>query len=209
MNMTDLLNYLFSFVILTSKSFNIDESHSLKHSMDVFYYANKIYEDELNKFPLLENHRNIIYTSSILHDMCDKKYMNEDFGLERISDYMKDKINDTELDVTLKIISTMSYSTVKKDGFPDLGEYQTAYNIVREADLLASYDFDRCINYQMLKNNQDYDKSFLDATNLFNNRVFKYRDDNLFLLDYSKCLSLKLEHSAIKRVKFLSKIVKL
>ena len=207
--MVDLLNYLFSFVIITSKNFNIDESHSLKHSMDVFYYSNKIYEDELNKFPALKDQRNIIYTSSILHDMCDKKYMDEEFGLERIYDYMKNKISNDELDMTLKIISSMSYSTVKKNGFPDLGEYQTAYNIVREADLLTSYDFDRCINYQMLKNNQNYEKSFLDATNLFNNRVLKYRNDNLFLLDYSKCSSLKLEHSAIKRIKFLSKITSL
>ena len=36
-----------------------------------------------------------------------------------------------------------------KNGFPDMGEYQTAYNIVREADLLCAYDFDRCMIYQM------------------------------------------------------------
>jgi len=32
----DLLNYLFNFVIITSKLFDIDESHSLKQSMDVY-----------------------------------------------------------------------------------------------------------------------------------------------------------------------------
>jgi GTP-binding protein HflX len=30
----------------------------------------------------------------------------------------------------------MSYSTVQKRGFPKLGEYQRAYHVVREADLL-------------------------------------------------------------------------
>jgi HD superfamily phosphodiesterase len=203
----DLLNYLFTFVILTSKKFNIDESHSLKHSMDVFYYSNKIYESELTKFPELKIHKNIIDTSAILHDMCDKKYMDESEGLENISKYMKNKISDDELDIVLKIISTMSYSTVKKNGFPDLGLYQTSYNIVREADLLTSYDFDRCINFQMLKNNENYEKSFHDARNLFNKRMFKYNDDNLFLLDYSKSLSIKLENSAIKRINFLSKVL--
>ena len=46
----------------------------------------------------------------------------------------------------------MSYSKVNKNGFPELGNYQLCYNIVREADLLASYNIDRCIIYQMIKN---------------------------------------------------------
>ena len=29
----------------------------------------------------------------------------------------------------------MSYSKVKKSGFPDMNEFQTAYHIVRESDL--------------------------------------------------------------------------
>jgi hypothetical protein len=45
------------------------------------------------------------------------------------------------------IISKMSYSKVKSNGFPCIGPFQTAYNIVREADLLSDYDFYRCIIY--------------------------------------------------------------
>ena len=41
---TNLLNKLFAFVVITSKQFNIDESHSLGHSLKVFNYANKIYD---------------------------------------------------------------------------------------------------------------------------------------------------------------------
>jgi len=203
----ELLNYLFNFVIITSKLYDIDESHSLKHSMDVYYLSNKIYESEVANNKYLSGHVNIIKTSSILHDMCDKKYMNEKEGLDRISHYMKDKITDTELDISLKIISTMSYSTVKKNGFPNLGEYQLAYNIVREADLLSSYDFDRSVMYKMLKNNYNYEKSFIDAVNLFENRVYKYHDDNLFFTDYSKRLSKELLLSSIKRINNLKKFV--
>jgi HD superfamily phosphodiesterase len=203
----ELLNYLFNFVIITSKLYDIDESHSLKHSMDVYYLSNKIYESEVANNKYLSGHVNIIKISSILHDMCDKKYMNEKEGLDRISHYMKDKITDTELDISLKIISTMSYSTVKKNGFPNLGEYQLAYNIVREADLLSSYDFDRSVMYKMLKNNYNYEKSFIDAVNLFENRVYKYHDDNLFFTDYSKRLSKELLLSSIKRINNLKKFV--
>lgn len=205
----DLFNNLFSFVVITSKLFNIDESHALKHSMDVFYLSNKIYQSELDKNPWLNKHKNIIDISAILHDMCDKKYMDESIGINRISEYMKGKISDNELEISLQIISTMSYSTVKKNGFPILNEYQLAYNIVREADLLASYDFDRCIMYKMLKNNESYEKSFIDARELFINRVYKYNDDNLFVTDYSKKISNKMHLNAIKRINNLTKILKI
>lgn len=205
----ELLNYLFNFVILTSKLFNIDESHALKHSMDVYYFSNKIYESELANNTFLNNHKNIIDICAIVHDMCDKKYMDEKIGIERISEYMKDKITHDELDIMIKIISTMSYSTIKKNGFPELGEYQLAYNIVREADLLASYDFDRCIMYQMLKNNDNYKDSFMNAKKIFDNRVFRYSEDKLFTTDYSINLSNKLHKSALKRINNLSKIHKL
>ena len=204
----DFLNYLFNFVILTSKLFNIDESHAVKHSMDVYYFSNKIYESELLNNSFLIEQKKIIDTSAILHDMCDKKYMNEQFGLERISEYMKDKITDEELDISLKIISTMSYSTIKKNGFPDHGKYQLAYNIVREADLLASYDFDRCIIYQMLKNNDNYFDAFFNAKELFEKRVFTYNSDKLFSTNYSKNLSLKLHKTSLKRIKNLMRFIK-
>lgn len=203
----DLFNYLFNFVIFTSRLFNIDESHSLKHSMDVFYLSNKIYESELGNNSDLSNHKNIIDTVSILHDMCDKKYMDEQEGIKRITDYLDGKLPKKDIDISIKIMSTMSYSTIKKYGFPDLGEYQLAYNIVREADLLASYDFDRCIMYQMLKNNEPYDKSFNDALNIFDNRVFKYTDDKLFTTKYAQNLSKDLHNKALKRISSLNKML--
>ena len=205
----ELLNYLYNFVIITSKLFNIDESHALKHSMDVYYFSNKIYESELLNNTYLVDYKKIIDTSAILHDMCDKKYMDEKMGLDRISKYMDGIITKDELDISLKIISTMSYSTVKKNGFPNLGVHQLAYNIVREADLLASYDVDRCIMFQMLKNNDNYEESFINAKKIFESRVFKYNDDKLFLREYSIKLSKKLHISSLKRINNLSRMHKI
>ena len=233
----NLLNKLYNFVIITSKLFNIDESHSITHSMNVYYYANKIYNYEhKNKVNItemnrsfsgdsslfsgvspkenttLEKHKNIIDVSAILHDMCDKKYMDEKIGIERINNFiqteLKTEITNPELDIIKKIISTMSYSTIKKNGFPDLQEYQLAYNIVREADLLTSYDFDRCIIYNMIRNNNNYEESFKDALNVFENRVFKYHDDNLFFTKYSLIESHKLKIDAINRIKVLKNIIR-
>ena len=103
----------------------------------------------------------------------------------------------------------MSYSTVKKNGFPNLQEYQLAYNIVREADLLTSYDFDRCIIYNMMKNNNNnYYESFDDALNLFENRVFKYHEKKLFITKYGLKESYILKNNAINRIKTLKKFIK-
>lgn len=200
-----LYNTLFNYVILTSKIYNIDETHSLKHSMDVFYYANKLYESELIKKPYLIDQKIIIDTSAILHDMCDKKYINEKIGIEQIKNYFSPYILENDLDIVLKIISTISYSKVIKNGFPDLNEYQTAYNIVREADLLASYDYERCIMYQIYKNNNSYTEAVILSKKLFEERMFKYNKNNLFKLDYSKKLSVELHMDALKKMNLIDR----
>ena len=199
-----LLTKLFNYVLLTVSKYNIDESHGLSHAMDVLICANKIYNIESANNPTIKHHEKIIYVSSILHDMCDKKYMDQKQGIDDINDFilsLKDEqdiniITDSEKDVINKIVTTMSYSYVKQNGFPNLGEYQTAYNIVREADLLCAYDFDRCMIYQMYKKQFSLEDSYLDAVTLFDNRMFKHYDDGLLLTEYAKNNYLFLEHSS-------------
>jgi len=50
----NLVNHLFCYFIKTSKDYNIDESHALKHSIDVYRFANKIYDSEVKYNPYLE-----------------------------------------------------------------------------------------------------------------------------------------------------------
>ena len=209
MNFVNLINQAFRFVIQTSVEYNIDESHSLKHSLEVFNYANTIYESEVVKFPQLENHREIISLASIVHDMCDKKYMNEDLGVANMYKYMKDYISPEDLEIVSCIIKTMSYSKVKKNGYPDFGEYQLAYHIVRESDLLAAYDLDRCIIYRMMHGNFNYTDALVESKNLFENRILNYRKDKLFITSYSKNKSLLLHKNAIKDVEKLNSLLKI
>jgi len=204
-----LLTKLFNFVLLTSAKYNIDESHGLSHSMDVLHNAHKIYENEVPLNPYLLQQENIILTSAALHDMCDKKYMNEYEGIKLIEDFLKDKLDNEEIEITKKIITTMSYSTVKKNGFPSLGVYQHAYHIVREADLLSAYDFDRCMIYNMNKSNSTIEYAFNDSYNLFQNRVLKHNKDGLLLTDYSIRKSHILENKAITRIDQWRKILKI
>ena len=57
----NLLSKLFHFVLLTVKKHNIDESHGLKHSMDILTTANNIYEQEVVKYPFLRVTSSILY----------------------------------------------------------------------------------------------------------------------------------------------------
>lgn len=207
MSFINIVNHAFNYVLKTSNVLNIDESHGIKHSMDVYNIANKIYENEVINCPYLKEQREIIYVSAILHDMCDKKYITEKTGLDMIKNHMNTCMTTANLDIVGNIISTMSYSKVKTNGYPDLGEYQMAYHIVREADLLSAYDIDRCIIYGIYKDNINYDEALKRAIILFNKRVLNYRRDDLFITNYSKIESIKLHLKAVNDIDILKKIL--
>ena len=200
LHLSPLINRAFQYVGETINKYHMDESHGLKHSMEVFGYAKRIYKSELKENPFLEEQQEIIFIAAIGHDMCDKKYMDEIEGVKKYKEYMSDIMRPEDLEIVGKIISTMSYSKVKVNGFPDLGEYQLAYHIVREADLLAAYDIDRCIMYTMHRDKCDYTTALSEAFELFDYRVFKMRQDKLFKTAYSKKESLKLHKKAEKDV---------
>jgi len=200
------LNNLFAFVLYMSKKYNIDASHSETHSMDVLHFANSIYESEISLYPILKQQTDVIYTAAVLHDMCDKKYMNTDEGLDEIQKYFENEINENDLSHAKNIMKTMSYSYVKKNGYPDLGDYQMAYNLVREADLLSSYDFDRSIIYHLNKGNT-LTESYSNALDLFENRVFKYNSDKLLTYDYSIRISKILTSQAHSRINSWNRIL--
>jgi len=207
MSLINIINHAFNYVVKTSNVLNIDESHGLKHSMDVYNIASKIYENEVINSPYLKEQREIIYVSAILHDMCDKKYITEKTGLDMIKNHMNTCMTSSNLDIVGNIISTMSYSKVKSNGYPDLGDYQLAYHIVREADLLSAYDIDRCIIYGMYKDNINYQEALIRAIILFNKRVLNYRSDELFVTNYSKIESIKLHLKAVNDIDILKKIL--
>jgi HD superfamily phosphodiesterase len=202
------LNQLFAFVLMMTKKYNIDYSHSEGHSMDVLRHAEENLKSQLVLFPYLENQTNVIYSAAILHDMCDKKYMKQEDGVQEIEQFLKKeiKMDLEEIHYTKRIMETMSYSTVKKQGFPDLGKYQTAYNVVREADLLTSYDFDRSIIYHLNRGN-DLTNSYQNALEIFNNRVFNYNSDKLLLSEYAKKQSQILTLKALKQMTTWNRIL--
>lgn len=205
-----ILSKIISFVVTTTAKFGIDESHGLSHSLQTLFYANRIYEQEVDKRGYIKPHERIIYISAAIHDMCDKKYMDESTGIANIVDYLNTihvgQLNKTpvlykyEVDAISKIIGSMSYSKVKQHGFPILCEFQTAYHIVRESDLLAGYDFDRSMIYNIYTKNSTLEEAYQDARELFTTRVLKQIDDKLFFTDYGRSESAILHSEAIDRM---------
>ena len=199
---------IYNFIVNRCIKLNIDESHAVKHSMDVLKYSQKIVNEELLIYPEIENQKKIIYTSAMLHDMCDGKYMDEKKGLNDIEDFIVSiNYDKNEIDIILKIISTMSYSKVKKNGFPDLKEYQKSYHIVREADLLSGYDVERCIVYGMIGRNMDYIESCIATKELYEIRMAKQIEDNLFTTKFGLEEAKKLDIENKLRLKELDDLL--
>lgn len=200
-----LINQLFKFVIRTSALYNIDESHALKHSMDVYQYANTIFHQEVIKNPYLKDQKSIIDSCAILHDMCDNKYVDETIGLKNINDFLTNKFPQEEIDTINQIIQTMSYSKVKEQGYPIIPKYQDAYHIVRQADLLAAYDIDRAIIYGMMVKGQSYEESLSESIQLFDKRVLQHITDNLFYHESAIEIGKKLHREAELKINELRK----
>jgi HD superfamily phosphodiesterase len=199
-----ILGELFQYVIAISTKYGIDESHSLGHSMRVFQFANKIAAEEplyKNHPVLFMEHQPIIHAAAILHDTCDKKYRDEREGLAELGNFLQPMMTDIQVSITIDIINTMSYSKVTKYGMPDLGFYQTAFNVVREADLLDAYDFDRSMIYHMNRSKKPIEDAYTNAHELFQNRVLRHMDDGLLLTQYAIRSHPELSQNAILRMR--------
>ena len=100
--------------------------------------------------------------------MCDSKYVDNNMDeLDKINSFLlENKYHHSDVSTICKIIDSMSYSKVCKFGFPNLKEYQTAYHIVREADLLCGYDFNRAILFGVHQHNLSYTDSFYESKNI-------------------------------------------
>lgn len=201
------ISHLVNYIATTSIKEGIDSSHGLPHSLDVIRRASDIFHNVKWSYPVIIPQERIILTAAGIHDMCDGKYMNEKEGIQNIELFLQDKLEPYEIDVAIQIITTMSYSKVKKTGFPYLGNYQIAYHIVREADLLAAYDFERAMIFNINKHNGDLLTAYENASELFYSRVLRHHDDNLFVTDYSKILSHKLHDNALNQMDIWKRII--
>ncbi len=186
------------FIKDTCDKFNIDEGHGLDHSKKILYYCTEL----VPYYELSQNQLLIIELAALLHDMCDKKYMNESEGIIRIEDFLKDTLNIEKIIIgdIETIILNMSYSKVIKNGHPDftyMKHIEIPYHIVRNADLLCAYELERCMEYQKRSGGnrrECLEKMFA----IYENRVAKQITDGFINLEPAIKIARELEERCKK-----------
>ncbi len=185
------------FIIETCKLFNIDDSHGLDHAIKTLLWSLRIGKD----INLSYHESMIIQLSCLLHDMCDKKYMDETYGVSRIRTFLTEtlKLDPGIIERVIFIITTMSYSKVIKNGYPDFrGDLpvERCYHIVRNSDLLESYDPERCIGYHVRCGGTRKD-GIIRMFEIFDNRVLRLIDNGYINLEPAKDYALELHIKAL------------
>jgi len=193
----NMLDQVIDFIKETCILFNIDDSHGLDHSIKTLLWSLQISKDiQINYCE-----SQVIQLSCLLHDMCDKKYMDEKFGVNRIRIFLSEKMKFDPgiVERVIFIITTMSYSKVIKQGYPDFrGDSRTelCYHIVRNSDLLGSYDPERCISYHVRcgGTREDGIKRMFE---IFENRILLLLVNNYINLDSAKKYAVGLHEKAL------------
>jgi len=206
------LNKIFKFITATCNLYKIDESHGIRHSMDILRISKNIVDEEIIKCPYLFNKEHIIYTSALLHDMCDDKYFKNNDGSDNIFNFLKENnYVENDIDDIMRIINTMSYSKVKKYGYQfkenESEEFIKMYHIVRESDLLCAYEVERCLLYDLHMRNNPFTVSFKRADELFQTRMLKHFDDNLFTTNYALREGRNMHNDAQERLDEIKKMI--
>jgi hypothetical protein len=189
------LDSIIRFIEKTCILFNIDEGHGLPHARTILFYCHKM----IPYYNLDERQQLTIEIAALLHDMCDKKYMNESEGIIRIEDFLlkhlglpKIVVGDIET-----IILKMSYSKVQKNGYPDftyMKYLEIPYHIVRIADLLCAYELERCMEYQ--KRSGGNRKECLEKMfEIYENRISKHIEDGLINIEPAIEIARSLEET--------------
>jgi len=65
---------------------------------------------------------------------------------------------------------------------------------------LAAYDFDRCMAYLLNKSVGSVEETFIEACELFEQRIFKHEEDGLFVTDYAKNNHMHLQSTTLEQM---------
>lgn len=195
-----------------SIKYKIDESHNEIHSKEVLYYGGQLIKD----YHLTETEKKILILGCLFHDVVDKKYLKEnDNPQELLEEMLKEIEKDEQIikDTTL-FINNMSYSkTVHFDEHlepyfvqPESVLHHThnhIYHLIRNADLLSSYNLRRAFLYYYYKYPYlPFEDVLKDVIVLYFNRMKKLRSNNILDIMNKNCdiLSKELEKECEVRI---------
>lgn len=160
--------------------------------------------NELNDID--EKERKITLYAAALHDTCDSKYTPLEDSVNEISYFLRSQSWPLdEIIALIDIVTTMSYSKLKKSmlldkhDYPNHGKWQRAYHVARHADLLEGYIVARCVLYnQHMFPEKTEDEHWERAVELFSKRVFTYVSEGWIFLPCALKMAKALEQEAIR-----------
>jgi HD superfamily phosphodiesterase len=178
-----------------SKRGNIDNSHNHHHSKEVLFWSVEI----IKRLPFEMSKHDILITGqcALLHDLVDQKYT--DFSKD-VEYHLQKYHTADDIRSVMKIIQNMSYSKiVSNDGqvsFPSWVEHSSLckiYHVVREADLLSSYNLARMIEYRKKLSNYTEEKIKEEVMELYEHRMKRLVERGLFYFNTTIPLAQTLE----------------
>lgn len=196
-----------------SYKYGVDDSHNHKHSSEVLHFVSEI---NMNCYD--RKRMNILILSALYHDVIDGKYMKFDKTkkMNILYDYVeKLDLGRDRIDIFENvwfIINNMSYSKtviVDENNEPRYNEFEfikkyenrDIYDLVRNADLISSYNLKRAFDYSIYKDNIDvneitYEKIndiYKEVEDLYKRRMHKLRKNKILTLKNAKCDKLSRE----------------
>jgi hypothetical protein len=195
------MDLLFNFIEQQCTKYNIDRSHGSKHAWGTAVTAKRLLKTLEN---VSDKEERVAIYSAALHDMCDSKYCPIEEAKSDIQRFLLEiQWKPDEIQAVLSIITTMSYSKLKrnvKDGvieYPYHGEWQRAYHVARNADLLEGYIVARCVLYNKhIYPLKTEDEHWERANQIFNERVFTYVSEGWVNLPGALAMVPTLEQEA-------------
>lgn len=195
----NVFNEAFKFCASVCRTQGIDSSHDEYHMARVARMTERL--NELCGRTIGQDEKDVMILSAFTHDLCDHKYTDVSAGLEVIDRWLESQpISEEQRRAVCYIVSTMSYSKVKKYGYPpDLGKWTLAYHHTRIADLIDAYDIDRCYKYQSHKHpDMDEGSKWRAVIQVFETRVLTQKDEYILpVAPYAACIVEPLHIAAV------------
>ena len=195
-----------------AEKYNVDESHNHLHSLEVANYCLSLIHFENN---LSKTEQDIAILGSIFHDTIDDKYIpsfeNTD---ELLQSYLEQVVGKHSklIEPVILFSKSMSYSkTVKRQKDKSLTleipkyiqthPYVRAFHLMRNADLLSSYNLKRCLLYRSQRNEtRDSVLLYDEMQELYWDRMHLLRKYNILSLENPYCdLASKLLNAFTER----------
>jgi hypothetical protein len=190
-----------------SKEGGVDDSHNEKHAKEVLFWTIDILRHQsMSKYEMLTAAQ-----CALLHDTIDPKYP-IDFT-DEVRSHLALFHETSHVDVMLKVMNTISYSKVVVDGevrFPSWMEtnptHTRLYHTVREADLLASFNIARMIEYRHHLGGKTDKEIREEVLELYDARMGRLVERGLFVLPGTRELAGHLDAVARAKLRLLPTI---